>query len=286
MGEVHCSTVSPDDAMPPRRRKNRSVVPASFLWRGSATALFVIALAIVSALGADGQTRPCERDLLVSPENPFGYRLRGDRCEGVYVQKVKATPLVVASFGQLNMPELLTANGTLIVEWPRQTGDVLLLATSLKPRTYYRMDRRQTSDSRLYRWPTDVLAALALKPKDIGIVAWTRQKVGDTLREVYLPIRIGPRPLGRESIYELVLVPGNELREVFVALSSVRADGRRTPLSNPTPLKYGFYPAGRSIRIPVGPVLRPGNYLVEIGATLRGGGAVSHEFWFVQPPVP
>ncbi|MEK6373851.1 MAG: hypothetical protein AABO58_14280 [Acidobacteriota bacterium] len=217
----------------------------------------------------------------MSPDNPFGYRLRGDRCEGIYVQPVTVTPLIVASFGQMNLPESLAANRTLLVEWAADGADVRLRANSLKPKTYYRMDSRQPAGSHSYRWPTDVLTALKLTARDIGIVAWTEEKVGDTVRALYLPTRIGQPPAGREGVYELIVVPGNELSEVFVSLSSVRGDGIGVQVSDPKPLKYGFYPAGRSIRIPIGPLPHQGTYLVEIGATLRDGGAISHELWFM-----
>jgi hypothetical protein len=246
-------------------------------------AFCLVSSAIASALAAGPPQ--CDRYLPVSMDNPFGYRLRGDRCEGIYIQPVTVTPLFVASFGQINLPELLTANAELLIEWAPAGGEVRLRATSSKPKAYYRMDSRQPANARSYRWPADVLTALKLSTKDIGVVAWTEEKSGNTVRDVYRPVRIGRAPAGRENIYELVLVPGNELSEVFIALSSVRLDGQRVPLSDPKPLKYGFYPAGRSIRIPIGPVLKPGTYLVEIGATLRGGGAVSYELWFVPAAV-
>ena len=244
------------------------------------TAFLLVSSAIASALSA--ATPQCDPYLPVSTDNPFGYRLRGGRCEGVYIQPVSVTPLIVASFGQINVPEL---PAELLIEWAPAGREVRLRGMSSKPKAYYRMDSRQPAKARSYRWPADVLTALKLSTKDIGVVAWTEEKTGNTVRDVYRPVRIGRAPAGRENVYELVLIPGNELSEVFVALSSLRADGQRVPTSDPKPLKYGFYPAGRSIRIPVGPVLKPGNYLVEIGATLRGGGAVSYELWFVQAAV-
>lgn len=243
----------------------------------------IAALAFAAAPAAD-ETLHCDRYLPISTQNPFGYRMRGDRCEGIYVQPVASTPLVVASFGQLNVPQPPTATGALVVNWGAGSRDVRLRAVSLKPKTYYRMDRWQAAGSRSYRWPTDVLAALKLTARDIGIVAWTKQKHGSGVREVYLPVRIGAAPRGRENIYELVLVPGNELSEVFVALTSVRAGDRRVQVSASKPLLYGIYPAGRSVRIPVGPLSDPGLYVVDISATLRDGGAVSHDFWFTHTP--
>lgn len=253
--------------------------PAPVPWRVLLAVLCLFSLPIAFAQAAEH----CDRYLPVSHRDPFGYRMRGDRCEGVYVQQVASTPLVVASFGRLAVPDVLTANGALLVEWTPVAGEVRLRAHSLKPRTYYRMDHRQPRGARSYRWPTDVLAALKLTRREIGIVALLEQKVGRSTREVYVPVRINT-PAARGAVHELVLVPGNELSEVFVALSLVAADGKRSEVSAAKPLRYGFYPAGRSIRIPVGPIARPGTYLLEIGATLRNGGAVSREVWFVEAP--
>lgn len=239
---------------------------------------------ITLSVGFTRAAEHCDRYLPVSLGNPFGYRMRGDRCEGVYVQQVASTPLIVASFGRLSVPDTLSAGGTLLVEWPAHGREVRLRAQSLKPKTYYRMDHRQPAGARSYRWPTDVLAALKLTRRDIGIVAVTEEKVGGSTREVYVPVRIGAPLPARDANYELVLVPGNELSEVFVALSRVAADGKRSEVSAAKPLRFGFYPAGRSIRIPVGPIAGPGTYLLEIGATLRDGGAVSREVWFVEVP--
>jgi len=246
------------------------------MWNGVMAVFCVVGLTAVSVPATNVH---CDRSLPISLDNPFGYRLRVDRCEGLYVQPVAVTPLMVASFGRIQIPEALPVGGALLVEWMPESGTVRLRAHSLKSKTYYRMDSRQPDGSRAYRWPTDVLRALKLTAKDVGMVAWTERNIGGASRMVYLPVRVGQSPAPGEDVYELVLVPGNELSEVFVVLSNIR-DGQRAQVTDPKPLRYGFYPAGRSIRIPIGPLPRPGTYVVEIGATLRGGGALSHEIWF------
>jgi hypothetical protein len=246
----------------------------------------VLAPTSIASQGATPQARACDPYLPISLDNPFGYRPRGDRCEGVYIQPVSSTPLVVASFGQLNLPESFRADGALLLEWAPGAGEVRLRTTALKPRTYYRMDSRLPAASHSYRWPTDVLAALHLTSSDIGVVAWTSRKIGTTVREMYLPLRIGEPAADRENMYELLLIPGSELAEVFIGLASVGEDGaKRRVISEPKPLKYRFYPAGRAVRIPVGPLPSAGSYVLDIGATLRDGGAISHEIWFVHVPV-
>jgi hypothetical protein len=224
----------------------------------------------------------CDPDLPVSTSNPLGYRQRGDRCEGVFVQDVSATRLTVVSFGQFDITGLGAGEDAWQLEWEPVPDDVHIRAYALRPRTYYRMDTWRPGGSRSYRWPTSVVTALNLTPADIGIVATAQRMIGGRPREVYLPLRIG-RPTGPEGTYELRIVPGVELSEVFVGMSAVGTDG--TPgATTPMPLNHGYYPAGRSISVPVGPLAAPGPYFVEIGATLRGGGAVSHELWIVHPP--
>src|SRR5215471_10527210 len=44
---------------------------------GLVTALFTSAI--------EAQVAPCDPQLIQPPGNPLGYRLRGDRCEGIYV---------------------------------------------------------------------------------------------------------------------------------------------------------------------------------------------------------
>lgn len=233
------------------------------------------------------QGNHCDPLLPVSTENSFGYRLRGDRCEGIYIQPVSSTPLVIASFGRFVEPESNGAAGTVLVEWAPDSGAVRLRAMSLRPRTYYRMDSRQGAGARSYAWRTDVRSALRLGAAEVGLVAWTRRTVGGAARDVYLPVIIREPPPARQSTYELLVIPGAELAEVFVGLSSVSADGaKRRVISKPKALGYRFYPAGRAIRIPVDSLPSAGHYVLDIGATLRDGGAISHEVWFDHAPPP
>lgn len=248
-------------------------------------ALGPISLALSATLTAAVVARQiphCDPHLPVSTDNPFGYRLRGDRCEGVYVQPVASTPLVVASLGQLSLPERFPTDSPLLVRWAATPGEVRLRAGSLKSRTYYRMDSRQGAGTSSYRWPTDVLSAMKLGRHDLGLIAWTQQKVGDRTRDVYLPVRIGELTAQQKNSYELVLLPGTELTEVFVGVWVVTGSGQLRAVTAAKPLNYRFYPAGRSIPIPLGPLPASGVYFVEIGATLPGGGAISHEVWFVH----
>lgn len=237
--------------------------------------------------GLHAQQGPCDPTLSQSSQDRNGYRQRGDRCEGVYIQAVASPALRVVSFTE-SFENFDPASGTnLRVEWsaPPGRGPVHLRGNALRPHLYYRFDTIRPQDSRRYSWPTAVLQGLALKKPELGVVAWVTEPVGSTTRDVYLPVRIGQQaaPASAER-YQLVLVPGVELAEVFVSLAPVQPDGLPGKfIQQDRALQLGFYPAGRGITIPIAGFTAPGVYYLEISATLRGGGSSTARLWFYRP---
>jgi hypothetical protein len=74
----------------------------------------------------------------------------------------------------------------------------------------------------------------------------------------------------------LVLVPGRELKEVFLSLATVQEGGEpRRFIRSGEALEYGYYPAGRGIGIQLPPLSEPGIYYVELAAELAGGGVIT-----------
>jgi hypothetical protein len=57
-----------------------------------------VVLALLVPRSASPQVPTCDMDLPSAPTHPYGYRVRGDRCEGVYIQEVALGTLVIASF--------------------------------------------------------------------------------------------------------------------------------------------------------------------------------------------
>ncbi len=88
---------------------------------------------------------------LTQVKTAFGYRDRGDRCEGVYIKEVSSTALTVASFTEVFEPYDLQSSEPLHLAWDRPPGNasVRLRAQSLRRRLYYRMDAVQQLPRRL-----------------------------------------------------------------------------------------------------------------------------------------
>jgi hypothetical protein len=100
-----------------------------------------------------------------------------------------------------------------------------------------------------------------------------------------LPVRIGQRaaPASAER-YQLELMPGAELSEVFVSLAPLQPDGQPGEFTQEDrPLERGYYPAGRGISIPIAGLTARGVYYVEISAMLYTGGSATARLWFYHP---
>lgn len=232
------------------------------------------------------QESHCDPYLKESSNDPYGYRLRGvkrDRCEGIYIREVANTPLLVASLTEWFEDFDPSTGADLVVEWRAPAGaDIHLRAYTLKHRVYYRMDSLRPANSNSYVWQPSLLSTLDLRKKDLGMVAWASQQVGKTKRDVYLPLRIRQRTeAGTAQGYQLLLLPGGELSEVFVSMAPVKPDGEpAAPIRNAQKLGYGYYPADRGIPINITELKTPGIYYLKIGAELRTGGSSTTQIWF------
>jgi hypothetical protein len=238
-----------------------------------------IACAISAATTKDDD---CDPSLEQPKENPYGYRLRGDRCEGMYVKQVASTILLVASFTETFEEYDLSSNKDLVVEWKALGNEqVRLRGHGLRRKLYYRMDTVRSPEAQTFSWPVGLLAALAIPKQDIGVVGWTHYSAGKIEREIYLPLRINQKKgKSRLGTYTVVLLPGAELSEVYVSLATVGKDGHpETFLRDGIALGYNYYPADRRIDIPISDLKAPGLYYVEIGAKLKTGGSATVEFW-------
>jgi hypothetical protein len=221
---------------------------------------------------------------LTQVDTPLGYRDRGDRCEGVYIKEVSSTALTIASFTEVFEPYDLKSSEPLHVDWDRTPGkaSVRLRAQSLRRRLYYRMDAVLPPEKTSFNWSPSLLASLNIPSVDLGLVALSKYSWGKLERDVYLPLRVrqSAKP-SKTGSYKLVAVPGVELNEVFLTLATLGADGQpKTFLKEGEKLGYGYYPAERSLEIPIAGLKNAGVYYVQIGATLRGGGTSTIELWF------
>ena len=159
---------------------------------GWSVLICVLMSAQSQAMQVDSQQGLCDPNLKQMGQNPQGYRLRGDRCEGIYAQPVSgSSTLLVASFTEAFEDFNPSSQDKLSIEWPSfAKTPIRLRAYALREKFYYQMDTVVAADKAPYLWPTGVLAALHLSRQDIGVVGFTDYQVGGESRRLYLPLRI------------------------------------------------------------------------------------------------
>lgn len=234
-------------------------------------------------LQVSAQDNFCDQNLPSKTTDPLGYRTRGNRCEGRYVQEVGSTILNIVSLTGFVEDYDLYADEDLIVEWtlPKDT-QLHLRAQSLKQKLYYRMDTVISPHTTSYQWQTGILGALDISRNILGMIGWYQDVIDEKAQDVYVPLRIRQQEStpGFQS-YRIVLWPGEELTEVFISLALVKDDGSLGNfIKDEEALEYYYYPAQQGIEFEISDLETPGLYYLEISATLEEGGLEVIEYWF------
>jgi hypothetical protein len=230
------------------------------LWAGLGT--------LVAAQGT-----PCDPNLR-QEEQPQGYRQRGDRCEGYFIQPVAGGRLDIESFGQA--PRINVAGKSeLVLGWPSFGSEAIRVrAYSLSPKEYYRMDTIRPSGQTSYTWPVAIPASRNLA---IGLVGWTTAPVGPSRETVFLPVSVAT---ASSDTYTVTLIPSVTADQVYVTIAAINQDGSKgRVLRNREPLNLGYYPAFRSIPVSL-PPLPAGLYRADFAASWENGSSATAGMYF------
>lgn len=230
------------------------------------------------------QNTPCDSNLRTNQQNPNSYRLRGDRCEGLYVEgESGSSSLLIASFTEVFEGYTAQNGQPLIIDWQVPANSpVRLRAYSLRHRLYYRMDTVRPMNETSFAWPIQILAALQISRSQIGLVGWTQLWIGNKNRDLYVPLRIAQQNHARRAKgLQLSIVPRLELKEARVSLELLNREAQPIEtLKRDEKLKGEFYPVNRSFSIPIPPLTKSGIYRLSVGAVLARGGSATTEVWF------
>ena len=243
----------------------------------------LLCLCLSLSFAVSAADSPCDPDLPQKLSDPLAYTLRGDRCEGRYIQEVGSTILSVLSLTTAFADYDLQSGEALELEWATpQPQEVHLRAHDLRQNLYYRMDAIRPANAGSYHWPIDILAALKIPRRDLGVLAWTPYTFGQNEKELFLPLEVNqPGTTSQGRSYRVALWPGQELTEVYISLATLGADGNpQNFLKDGEILGYGYYPAQSPIKFELSGMTEPGVYYLEIGADLASGASVTLEYRF------
>lgn len=149
--------------------------------------LFLVFSINIPAVTAD-EDKLCDKGLKPIPGN-LGYKLRGDRCEGLYEAYVSAENFEIISLlkGELHFDLQPGTRLEVSADDAKKIKEPIhLRARGVAPKTYYRMDADLPSDRPLI-WPVDdVLLPAGLNANTIGIYGWISSGTDKT----FVPLRV------------------------------------------------------------------------------------------------
>ncbi|MCP4319005.1 MAG: hypothetical protein GY789_24185 [Hyphomicrobiales bacterium] len=240
---------------------------------------------------ASAQDSVCDPLLEERVAGPWGYRLRGQYCEGLYAEKVSSVALSIVSFMSAIANYDLSNGKPLIVEWTATgVGELRLRAVSLERKTYYRMDSRVPAEAERFLWPLEVLAGVGIERRSLGVLGSIDLVIAGEERRVLLPLRVRQEGIVQDKVeaaqrnFKMLARPGVELNEVYISVVAISDTGEEENyLIDEEPLKYGFYPAERTFPVLMPPLSEPGLYHISIAAELARGGDTVVEAYFYRP---
>lgn len=231
--------------------------------------LFLAALLTLPSAHVWSQS-DCDPSVKGDADHPEGYRQRGDRCEGLYWRPhAMEGGLSVVGFRRVTPTDLPSSSNSVRVAWRKNAPippntEVSVKSVLLRSDMYYRMDANKVYSAGAFDWPTDVLHALHLDLKDLGLFASTSVKIGGVMWQIFLPLDLGPPGAGG-TVYEVTLVPGTALADLSWQCSKVGPDGIPTKRLSGESLKRSF-PSGDPIRLQIPVPQYEGYFYVEVNA--------------------
>ena len=137
-------------------------------------------------------------------------------------------------------------SGDLLLHWPQVTREVVSLrATSLRWRTFYRMNADSRGEAGSFRWPTEVLKGLRLEGDDVGLTALTVLSAQGGDVRILLPLSVGRDEADTSYANPTIILMGDaDLEEIQMAAYPLSRSRWSRPLS---PIRSGVFVAGRPI---------------------------------------
>jgi hypothetical protein len=251
----------------------------------------VILAALIFTQAQDIQSF-CDPNIDVDEREPNAYQDIDNRCEGIFVQEVSSSVIVLTSFTRQFDLENTGADHPATISWDIdditsvssfQTVEddfLRLRANSNAFRVYYRMDTRVPLEDMTFNWSTSVLERLSMSKFDVGIYGFVPVDFSDVTRNVYFPLSLSQDGNASYEDYQVTLFPTAELEEVTYYVARVDEGYPGDVIIPETSLNYRNYPNATPITFEFEFVADTGLYYLNIEAERPRGRRSRREIYF------
>lgn len=218
---------------------------------------------------------PC--DNLSPQEGVLGYQVRGDRCEGMFVQDIRSNlrlKSLMAPSGATSSPGENMLSAVLPSSAPKMQYHLRI--NSLDPRVHYQLDTL-IPDGGVFRWPVgDVVGRVPLDASELVPLSWTTSEP-----VFYVPVSFpsaAPFAPGIEPKTAIVIIESTVPIQQYVARLKSEVTGVRTDLTAHTVL-----PTTR-LEFALPERDSPGHYTLWLRVRLLGESQPEGQSWALWLP--
>ncbi len=205
-----------------------------------------------------GHNSAAAQNCLLSAEgdgdNISSYRERGDRCEGVYRQKVSGrVNLRVVGYhsNRLDADDLSSTTPVIVkVIGDHNINKASLKVISLRPTDYYQMDTNNITDKGTFSWSMNVIQSLErpMRPHHLAALACSSGcEANSKEKRILNPVKFGEKQqVGNADSAVVFIMADVELKSLTATLT---IEGQEDPILDNIPVGGSFLPARRAQRI-------------------------------------
>jgi hypothetical protein len=257
-------------------------------------ATIVLILYVLATFSFSQEVSYCDPSLTIRDNMSNGYKMRGNRCEGIYVEQVANSTSSVISINSFTDTfegyDLLQVDEPLVLSWrlPADMSGVIKVESESNVRKlYYRMDTQVLPTEAQFEWPIGMLSVFELPKEKIGIVGLSSIVFSSQPQDVYFPpsIKQGDR-LEPSGSYSIQVTPTEKLAELSYYMASSVDGYPEEEIIVETPLGYRYYPQDTPINFELdleqlaGEPVAAGYYYLELIAETEKGTLSTLPIWF------
>jgi hypothetical protein len=260
--------------------------------RGLLVALFCVVACAASSEDAWAQAAACDPALMQRDPGPVSYRARGDRCEGIYRQRVSGVRVHLVSFTVASdLRDLCSGPRPVRLVLPQAAfvasgaPSIHVQAESLRPLLYYRLDVEVRAQSPQFEWPWDPRCnnEVRLTAQELGVFGRTSIQIGAEQVQALVPVGLSYDNQGVGPPYRALLMASGRLQEVFVSLWHYGAGAQPTRIFSERPLRARPYLAETPIPVTFdgADVASPGLYRARLNVQVDERETQAVDFFFI-----
>lgn len=196
----------------------------------------------------------CDASIQGVSDHPFGYRIRGDRCEGIYWEP-RSDIGVIALVSLVTLPKKLSSTpaGQIKLYWKTpsfaSSTQQHVRASSLSDKIFYRLDADRPTTSQSFAWPLKIIKKIELPLDEIGFLVMSNLQIGAIGWQAYIPVSVSqPVEQGIHPQIEMILVSDSIVKDISWRRYKLSDDGTPSSLLDKGLIEETFY-SGELIKV-------------------------------------